>query len=174
VLVLGDDSANLRSEWVHQWGEVLASQRAVTVVHWDETGDTSYVTPDVLSEEGDGPPLTIWSASRTGADLASVIGRLDLFMPEEGAPDLVVIDLGVNDAAELVPSQLDVLHAEVQERAPEVPMVIVRQGLGAVESEVDDEFATWARSHDIPVWDAREAQSAQEWAELVDESVGSA
>jgi len=172
VLVLGDDSANLRSEWVHQWGETQASQRPVSVVHWNESDDTQYNDPDVLSEDGDGAPLTLWSASREGADIASAIGRLTLFVPGDDDVDLVVFSLGANDSASAVPSQLDVLREETEERLPDVPIVVVLQGLDVVEPDVEQAYATWAEENDIPVWDARGAGSAQEWAELVDASVG--
>lgn len=103
VLVLGDDTSNLRSEWVQLWGAELADVRPVTVVQWDEAADVLYATPDVMTDTGEGEPLTIWSASRTGADIPSVTARLSSFLDEEtlGAePDLVVVNLGTNDSAE--------------------------------------------------------------------------
>lgn len=171
VVVLGDDTSNLRSEWVQLWGEALSDERPVSVVQWDETVDISYTRPDVLSEDGGGTPLTIWSASRTGADIDSVSRRLAVFLAPE--PNVVVISLGVNDSQEQVIEHAHELVEAVRELSGDVPLAIVRQGAGGADSEVDDALTSLARAEGIVVLDARDAETAQEWADQIVEQTTS-
>lgn len=166
VVVLGDDTSNLRSEWVQLWGQGVAGSRQVTVVQWAEVIDIHYAEPDVLSDDGEGGPLTIWSASRTGGDIESVTQRLELFL--EPDPDLVVISLGANndDAGEAV-QQMEDLVDDLADRIGGTQVALMRQGEGGASDDVDQALADWAQAHDLFVIDARSADSAREWAELV-------
>lgn len=147
VLVLGDDTSNLRSEWVQLWGMDLAERRPVTVVQWDEAADVRYTTPDVISAAGEGAPLTIWSASRTGADIPSVTARLSLFLDPAALgsdPDLV-LNLGVNDTADQAVADAQELVDSLADRLRDVtPLVLVRQGLGGTSAGVDEALVSWA------------------------------
>lgn len=166
VVVLGDDTSNLRSEWVHLWGQELSATREVTVVHWSEMIDIQYAEPDVLSQTGEGGALTIWSGSRAGADIESVTQRLGLFLEPE--PDLVLLSLGANnDDADEAVQQMQSLVDELQGRLADTPVALVRQGAGGASDEVDQALSDWADGQGLFVIDARTAASAQEWAELV-------
>lgn len=166
VLVIGDDTSNLRSEWVHLWGQELAETREVTVVHWSETIDIQYAEPDELSQTGEGGALTIWSGSRTGADIESVTQRLGLFL--EPDPDLVLLSLGANnDDPDEAVQQMEALVDELQDQVGDTPVALVRQGEGGSSDEVDQALSDWAEEQGLLVIDARAAGSAQEWAELV-------
>lgn len=171
VMVLGDDTSNLRSEWVQLWGADLAERRPVTVVQWDEAADVRYSTPDVISDTGEGEPLTIWNASRTGADISSVTARLPLFLDPVALvsdPDVVVLNLGVNDSAdEAVADAQELVNSMAERLGDDTPVVLVRQGRGGASAEVDEALVSWAEDTDVVVWDVNEATSAQEWASLV-------
>lgn len=166
VLVLGDDTSNTRSEWVHVWGVLAAEERPVTVVHWDEAGDVSFTDPDVLSESGDGSELTIWSASRTGADVAVTTERLDELLPEDDI-DAVMINLGVNDEADEVADDLDALLEGIRDEVGDVPVGVVRQGPYGGSSEVTGAIDTWTDDNDVTVLDASGRLTPESWAQAV-------
>lgn len=166
VVVLGDDTSNSRSEWVHLWGQELSATREVSVVHWAETIDIQYAEPDVLSQTGEGGAVSIWSASRTGADIESVTQRLGLFLDPD--PDLVLLSLGANnDDPDEAVQQMQTLFDELQERIGDTPVALVRQGQRGASDEVDQALSDWAEEQGLLVIDAHSAGSPQEWAELV-------
>lgn len=171
VLVLGDDTSNNRSEWVHLWGELASADRPVEVVHWAEASDVTYNEPDLFSEDGDGSPLTIWNASRAGANVAVTTERIDDYIPPDTELEAVIINLGANDDASSIPADLDDLRAAIQERLGDIPTAVVAQGQAGVDSEVLDATFDWADAAALPVLVASGASSAQEWASLVSDSL---
>lgn len=166
VWLLGDDTSNTRGEWVHEWGLLAADDRPVSVVHWDEMGDISYTDPDELSDTGPGTPLTIWSASRTGADVPSAISRLSLLLPEEGEPDAVILNFGVNDT-DAIAGDLDDLLGDLRDEAGDVPVGIVRQPDGVSRDAVTEAVETWSRRNDVMLLDASDQDSPEDWAQTV-------
>jgi hypothetical protein len=171
VLVLGDDTSNTRSEWVHEWGLIAAERRPTTVVHWDEMGDVSYVEPDLLREGGDGVPLTIWSASRTGADIPAATDRLDLFVPDDEEIDAVIVNLGVNDTVDGVEQDLDALLAGLRSTTGDAPIGVVRQGSQGSDDGVADAVVRWSQENDLTVLDAGGTDGPSEWARAIHDAI---
>lgn len=169
LVVIGDDTSNNRDEWVHQWGEALADERPVTVVHWGEQEDVDYTSPDVLSESGDGAMLSIWSAARGGTDIAGATERLESFLPE-AQTDLVLVNLGVNNDADEVPEQMqDLLDALADLTGDDVPVGIVLQSEELSSPAINTALADVAADRDVVVLDATAADDAQEWAETIED-----
>jgi hypothetical protein len=169
VVVIGDDTSNNRSEWVHLWAERLADERPVTVVHWAEQADVAYTTPDVLSESGEGAMLSIWSPGRAGTDIAEAAERVEEFLPD--APtDLVLVNLGVNNDADEVEDQMqDLLDALRGLVGDGVPVGVVLQAEQVSTPEVNTALADFAADNGLATLDATEADGPQDWAETIDE-----
>ncbi|MCE0485995.1 SGNH/GDSL hydrolase family protein [Ornithinimicrobium sediminis] len=169
VVVIGDDTSNNRSEWVHLWAERLADERPVTVVHWAEQADVAYTTPDVLSESGEGVMLSIWSPARAGTDIAAAAERVEDFLPD--APtDLVLVNLGVNNDADEVGDQMqDLLDALRGLVGDGVPVGIVLQAEQVSTPEVNTALADFAADNGLATLDATGADGPQDWAETIDE-----
>ena len=68
LLVVGDGFSNLPTQWLQLWATSVGVERPVTIRHWGEAADVSFNDPIVLTE-GDGPLLTVWSASRDGSSI---------------------------------------------------------------------------------------------------------
>lgn len=168
VAVLGDDTSSARDEWVQVWGQLVADQRPVRVVHWDEEGDVSFTEPDVLSESGDGTPLTIWSTSRTGADVDVTTERLAELLPPEGDADAVIINLGTNDAPDEIAGDLDALLEAVRAEVGNVPVGLVRQGLPGASAETMEAAEAWAADQEgVTVLDLSGEVGPELWAQAV-------
>ena len=133
--------------------------------HWGEAADTTYNPPIVLSE-GDGPELTVWSASRAGTTIAAARERLDRFQGEADAADAVLVSLGGSSKDEDVAAEMDAILDEL----PEVPVLVVIAPAGLYPAGVADALADWAPEHPdrVALIDLRDTAvadaSAEAWA----------
>lgn len=126
VQTLGDSTGNETWEWVFGWGRLLAETRPVTVAAWNEWSEAGYVDPVVLSEEGEGGPVVIYSGHQSGATADYPVGRLDDLVPE--APDLVILNYGHNNALDDVRGQLaSTLEALREQFGEDLPVVVTLQ-----------------------------------------------
>ncbi len=190
MAVLGDSTSNTRTEWVHRWATDLAQDRPVTISHWDESSQDGYVEPDVLSEQGEGSAVTIWSGSQTGAEASYPATVLDQIVPEE--PDLAIYNFGHNSTADEVAGEFSTLHQAMTDRFGAVPTVVILQ-----QPQVDDANAearevveAWANEAGLATIDVAEAfqetgepetllgdtvhpneAGSELWAETVDEAL---
>jgi lysophospholipase L1-like esterase len=169
VAVLGDSTGNERSEWVHLWATALAEEHPVTISHWNESEGTSYNAPDVLSEDGEGSPVTIWSGSIAGATAASSAELLPGIMPER--PDFVIYNFGHNSTLDEVTGHFDQLHGAVTERYADVPAIVVLQNPQVEDANADvrDAVEQWAQDNGLGVIDVAAVWPEAAWPWLVDE-----
>lgn len=157
VSVLGDSTSNARQEWVHRWAQDLSSERPVTISHWDEAGQRGFVEPDVLSETGDGSPLTIWSGSQSGADSTYALDRLSVIIPE--SPDLVVLNFGHLETVDSAAANVEELLTAIRDDFGDVPVVVVLQQpqVDDANAEVREAIGTWAASEGLGTIDVAQA-----------------
>jgi hypothetical protein len=157
VSVLGDSTSNARQEWVHRWALELSRGRPVTISHWDEASQSGFVPPDVLSEAGDGSPLTIWSGSQSGAHAAYPVELLSLMVPER--PDLVLFNFGHDDSGERTALHFTSLLVAVREGFGNVPVVVVLQQpqVGDANAGVREQVRLWAEGEGLPTIDVAQA-----------------
>src|SRR5690606_12880372 len=125
IAVLGDSTSNERSEWGHLWAEMLAEDRPVTISHWNEADGTSYNGPDILSEDGEGSEVTIWSGSIAGATAASTAELLPGIVPER--PDFVIYNFGHNSTVDVVADHFDELHSGIKDVYGDLPTIVILQ-----------------------------------------------
>ncbi|HLS45512.1 MAG TPA: SGNH/GDSL hydrolase family protein [Ornithinicoccus sp.] len=189
--VLGDSTSNARQEWVHRWALELSRDRPVTISHWDEAAQGGFVPPDVLSEEGEGSPLTIWSGSQSGANAAYPVQVLSLIVPE--TPDLVLLNFGHADTSESAAQNFAMLLDAVREGYGDVPVVVVLQQpqVDDANADVRDQIRTWAEGEGLDTIDVAQAfrdsgdvaallqddvhpndAGSRLWAETVDQALG--
>lgn len=140
--VLGDGYGNMVWHWVQQWAEILGQERPVDIRHWGEAEDVTYNPPIVLSE-GDGPALTVWSASRAESTIAAARERLDRFQDEADDADAVLVSLGGWSEEEDVAAEMDALLGEL----PEVPILVVIAPEGLYPTGVADDLSDWTQQH---------------------------
>lgn len=163
--VIGDGYSNMVWQWLQQWAGILAEERPVDIRHWAEAEDVTYNAPIVLSE-GDGPELTVWSASRAGTSIAGARERLGRFQDEAEPADAVLISLGGASDGEDVAAEMDALLGDL----PEVPIMVVIAPEGLYPDGVADALADWAEDHTdrVVLIDLRETAvpdaSAEAWA----------
>ena len=157
VSVLGDSTSNARQEWVHRWAQELSDERPVTISHWDEAGQAGFVEPDVLSESGDGSPLTIWSGSQSGADATYALDVLSVIIPE--SPDLVVLNFGHNQTVDSAASDFAQLLTSLRDAYGDVPVVVVLQQpqVDDANAEVREAISAWAASEGLGTIDVAQA-----------------
>ncbi|QFG69759.1 hypothetical protein [Ornithinimicrobium pratense] len=163
--VIGDGYSNMDWQWLQQWAGILAQQRPVGIRHWGEAEDMTYNLPIVLSG-GDGPALTVWSASRTESTIADARERLDRFQGEANDPNAVLISLGQASEGEDVAAEMDALLDEL----PDVPVLLTIAPEGLYSPGVGDDLSSWAEENSarVALIDLRDTgiidPSAEEWA----------
>lgn len=157
VSVLGDSTSNARQEWVHRWAQDLSGERPVTISHWDETSESGFVEPDVLSDTDDGSALTIWSGSQSGADATYAVDLLPVIIPE--APDLILLSYGHNETVQSAASNFEELLVSLRDDFGDVPVVVVLQQpqIDDANADVRDEISDWAHSQGLGTIDIAEA-----------------
>lgn len=172
LLVVGDGYSNLPSQWIQLWGAVLSEDRPVTIRHWGEAADRSFNEPIELST-GDGPSLSIWSASRDGSTIMDAVERLERFDRASADPEAVLISLGQGSADEDIPAAMDELLAGL----PEVPVLLVVGPAALYDAGVGDALADWGVNNEdrVVTVDLRETTSgsptAEEWAQAFQEAL---
>lgn len=173
LLVVGDGYSNLPSQWVQQWGVLVGAERPVAIRHWGEAADVSFNEPIELST-GDGPSLTVWSASRDGSTVQDAVERLDRFASDAADPDAILVSLGQGSGGEDVAGALDALL----EGLPDVPVLLVVGPAGLYDAGVGDAIAGWGEEHServvtVDLRDAvAEAPTAEEWALAFQDALG--
>lgn len=166
LLVVGDGNGNLPSHWIQHWGNLVATDRPVTIRHWGEAADVRFNEPIVLSAS-EGPDLTIWSASRAGTTVADASARYDRFREAGTDADAVLISLGLGSERENVGQAMDELMEEIGD---DVPVLLLVGPTGSMEAEVGEELAVWADANtdQVVTVDLRKVSlsraTAQEWA----------
>lgn len=167
LLVLGDGYSNLPSQWLQLWAERVGAERPVQIYHWGEAADVSFNEPIELST-GEGPGLTVWSASRAGSSIEAAADRVDTFTAEAEGVDAVLVSLGRSSGDEDVPAALDTLVGQIGD---DLPVLVVVGPSGFYEPGVADAIADWSLDHEdrVALVDLREAgePSAEEWAQQV-------
>jgi lysophospholipase L1-like esterase len=169
IAVLGDSTSNERSEWVHLWAEMLAEDRPVTISHWNEADGTSYNGPDILSEDGEGSEVTIWSGSVAGATAASTAELLPGIVPER--PDFVIYNFGHNSTVDVVADHFDELHSGIKDVYGDLPTIVILQNpqLDDANADVREAVEAWARANGADVIDVAADWPQAAWPWLVDE-----
>lgn len=169
IAVLGDSTSNERSEWVHLWAAMLAEDRPVTISHWNESDGTTYNGPDVLSEDGEGSEVTIWSGSIAGATAATAADLLPAILPER--PDFVIYNYGHNSPVDEVADHFDALHAGIEDRYGDVPTIVILQNpqLDDRAADVREAVEAWADDNGADVIDIAAVWPQASWPWLVDE-----
>ncbi len=174
LLVVGDGFSNLPTQWVQLWAAAVGDDRPVEIRHWGEAADVSFNDPIELST-GDGPRLTVWSASRDGSTIHDAAERYGRFVEASTAPDAVLVSLGLDSGDEDVAEGLDQLVGEIDE---DVPVLVAIAPEGLYDDGVGDAILAWAQEHAdrVAVVDLRGATpdeaSAEEWAEAFDAALG--
>lgn len=178
LLVIGDGSSNLRSQWIHEWATALADDRPVQINHWAETEDVDFNEPDVLSE-GDGPALTIWNASRGGTTVTEAAAHMSAFVAAAGPIDAVLVSLGSDSegTSQDMADALDELQTELDQTVEGLPVLTVVAPEGLLDDEVSDGILTWSQANEdrVALVDLRatapEDATAQEWAQAFAEAL---
>lgn len=142
LLVVGDGYSHLPEQWVQRWADLVSADRPVAIRHWGEAADTSFNEPIELSE-GDGPSLTVWSASRDRSSVADAVERYARFVSASAEPDAVLVSLGQASDGEDVATELDALLDEVGD----VPVIVTLGGAGLYDEAVGADIAAWAQDH---------------------------
>lgn len=157
VAVLGDSTSNNRSEWVHLWAAGLAQDRPVQISHWNEASGTAYNDPDVLSQDGDGSEVTIWSGSQAGASVDYAVVLFDALVPAE--PDLVILNYGHNNTIEDFTNQLDSLYSLLTDEFSGAPILMILQNpqVDDANAEVREAGEQWAQDAGVGVIDVAAA-----------------
>lgn len=174
LLVVGDGYSNLPGQWVELWAERLGTEqeRPVQFRHWGESEDVAFNEALSLTD-GDGPTLSVWSASRADTTVADAASRLPDFVAAATEPDAVLITLGRSSEGEDLPDALDDLAGEL----PDVPVVLVIGPADLYPDGVGDALEDWGADHpdQVAVVDLRdiapESPSAEEWAQAFDEAL---
>ncbi len=176
--MIGDGSSNLRSQWIHLWGAELADDRPVQIHHWAEEEDVDFNGADVLSE-GDGPLLTIWSASRHGTTVTAAADRTDDFFEAAGPIDAVLVSLGSDSegTSDDMAEALEYLQSELDQSGEGLPVLAVVAPRGLLSDEISDGILSWSQANEdrVSVMDLRasapEGATAEQWAQAFDEAL---
>lgn len=169
IAVLGDSTSNERQEWVHLWAGILAQSRPVQVSHWDEADGTRFHSPDVLSTDGGGGSVDVWSGSVAGAAAEYPIDGIQAMLPER--PDFVMFNFGHNNSEENIGPQLGELQTVIEELHRDVPIIVILQNpqVGHANAGVRQAAEEWADENGASVIDVAATFPAAEWPYLVDE-----
>lgn len=122
ITVLGDVSSTGEHNWVELWAEEhLADTHAVTYRTYDPATE-DYAPPRTFSEEG--PPVEIRNGSLRGATLDSTRENLDVLYAEP--TDVVILNLGHNDAPAEMAGQITSLWEAIYDQAPTRGLVVIQ------------------------------------------------
>lgn len=169
LLVVGDGFSHLPSQWLQLWAERVGDDRPVTIRYWGEAEDVAFNDPVVLSD-GDGEPLTVWSASRGGSTIHDAAEDYQRFVDASTAPDAVLITMGLDSGEEDVAEGLDELVAQIDDEDAGVPVLLTIGPDGLYDEGVGDALRAWAEDHPdrVSVLDLRgeapDGASAEQWA----------
>lgn len=169
LLVVGDGFSNLPSQWVQLWADRLGDDRPVTIHHWGEAADVSF-NPAIQLSDGDGEPLSVWSASRDGSTIHDAAEDYRRFVDASNPPDAVLVSMGLDSGEEDIADGLDQLVAQIDDQDEDVPVLIAIGPDGLYDEGVGDALLTWAEDHAdrVAVTDLRgmapDSASAEEWA----------
>ena len=162
VLVLGDSTGNGNDEWVHLW----AGSREMPVASWDTDGEAGY--------RGEGEDTRVWSGAMFSATAEYPLEHEEIWPGQ--APDVVLLSYGHFEGSGQEAAQgLEALTAEVAERFPDAPVVVVLQNPAQDDAgaSVREAIAVWAKGEGLPTIDVAAAweESGQEQAELLADDV---
>lgn len=146
VLVLGDSTGNGNDEWVSLW----AGSEEKPVALWDTEGESGY--------PGETEETRMWSGAMFEA-MADYPTEHEEIWPEQD-PDLVLLSYGhFHESGEDATEALEELRAEVAERAPKAPVVVVLQNPQAEDAnaETREAIADWAKESGLPTIDVAAA-----------------
>ncbi len=169
LLVVGDGFSHLPGQWLQLWAERVGDDRPVTIRYWGEAEDVAFNDPVVLSD-GDGEPLTIWSASRNGSTIHDAAEDYQRFVDASTAPDAVLISMGLDSGDEDVADGMDDLIAQIDDEDEDVPVLLTIGPEGLYREGVGDALLAWAEEHAerVAVLDLRgeapDGASAEQWA----------
>lgn len=181
VLVLGDSTGNGNDEWVHLW----AQARQLPVAAWDTDGEAGY--------PGESEDTRVWSGAMFSASADYPLAHEEIWPEQE--PDLVLLNYGhFQSSGKSATTQMEELRAEIAERLPEAPIVVVLQNpeQDDADAEIREAIATWAKGAGLPTIDVAKAfadsgkapselladevnpspEGSQLWAETVGEALG--
>ncbi|WP_435203114.1 SGNH/GDSL hydrolase family protein [Janibacter sp. GS2] len=147
TLVLGDSTGNATDEWVHQW----AQSEELPVASWQTESESGY---DVDFEE-----TRVWSGAMFEATADYPAEHWDEIWPPED-PDLVMLNYGhFQDSPEEATQALEELRADIAERAPKAPIVVILQNPQAEDANAPtrEAIAEWAKDKGLPTIDIAQA-----------------
>jgi hypothetical protein len=159
ISVLGDSTGNDSTEWVAQWGMLLAAQGAsVQVRTWDHAqADWS---PDVVRFGAGERSITIWNGSVSGATPSYPLSFKTLMQPRK--PDVTIVNYGHDHrqaTAALATEMTNLLDSlKVRWGSSDASVVLTvqnpGQGSAAVTSAAQrHEVKRIARERELPVAD---------------------
>lgn len=154
TLVLGDSTGNATDEWVHQW----AQSEELPVATWQTESESGY---DVDFEE-----TRVWSGAMFEATADYPAEHWDEIWPPED-PDLVMLSYGhFHESPEGATDALESLRADIAERAPKAPIVVVLQNPQAEDANAPtrEAIADWAKDKGLPTIDIAKAFEESEQA----------
>jgi lysophospholipase L1-like esterase len=155
VSVLGDSPGNEDGEWVDLWARRLGATRRVVLHQWDDTNGGWLYRARVYGKNG--PSVTIWNGSRSGAQAGYAQARLRQLQPQR--PDLVLYSFGHNHSPGKIVAPMQALVSAVDSRWPGIPasaVILQNPQLGATaakQARVVAELATWAADAGVPTID---------------------
>lgn len=147
VLVLGDGTGDHPEEWAHQW----ARSRDLPVASWQVESEDGYA-----SQSAD---TRMWSGSMPGATADYLGEHAEAMWPAQD-PDLVILNYGhaFGSPAQATTS-MEGLRADLAERVPQAPIVVILQNPRADDANADtrEAIGEWAQGAGLPTIDAAQA-----------------
>lgn len=159
ISVLGDSVGNDPGEWVSKWAESLASDRVVTVRHfdWQRVAWKSLGEVFAPDHETSKAQVTVWNFGWPGGTPLRAAQHLKVGVPAK--PDLALVSFGHNVGPKAVVPHYEALASALSKRWGAVPTVttlahmtpIVRPG----QAEGRVILLRWLRARGLPYVDER-------------------
>ncbi|MGO1167431.1 MAG: SGNH/GDSL hydrolase family protein [Janibacter sp.] len=147
TVVLGDSTGNGSDEWVHLW----AQSQDLPVASWQTESESGY--------DGESEETRVWSGSMFEATADYPSEHWDEIWPAED-PNLVLLSYGhFQESPEGATQALEDLRADVAERAPKAPVVVVLQNPQGEDANAQtrEAIADWAKEKGLPTIDVATA-----------------
>lgn len=147
IAVLGDQTSDGTNEWVAIFAELLGRNREVTLHQLDPQDPTVYANEQVYGSSG--PEVAIYNGSRAEAGADYAAKRLAFLVPRK--PDLVVLNYGRNDSADVVAARLTATTAAVRKAWSGAVIVVTLQPptVGDSSKELRDGVTAWAKQSGV-------------------------